>query len=366
MSADAACVAPGQAGTRNRIVTHLRADDTEWNADRDSLHILPLRHLPIETPTLQRARLIKNAHLQGAVEFFQDDTSGSGQLSVDDLCTEFNWDPKQPHPDFVVLKKLSRLPSYDVYSLRILLRHHGIPVNNVQALRLSPEKTRELTAYMTTFTRPLILQVFGEEDLSIQSFEHIIQLFQDPDVKKARQKLQTMANKLGIGIVEIPAFLEDYGDVFMSLSYYRQSLDKITPIITGFLDSLPALRENHQLKMDAGLMLTCRSIESTVNERLAGVSGRFENFDLSTKDMWNNISAERFGKLKELIKGYHTTIGGVLCALTVKMNAWARLFPSPEVGGPVKRAEFIMSQMKPGMERIQRIDDAAPMLAGLG
>ncbi len=34
-------------------------------------------------------------------------------------------------------------------------------------------------------------------------------------------------------------------------------------------------------------------------------------------------------------------------------------------GGPVKRAEFIMSEMKQGIDKVQKIEDSAPMLAEL-
>ena len=35
-------------------------------------------------------------------------------------------------------------------------------------------------------------------------------------------------------------------------------------------------------------------------------------------------------------------------------------------GGPRKRAEFMMSEMKQGMDKIQMIEDSVPMLAALG
>jgi hypothetical protein len=47
------------------------------------------------------------------------------------------------------------------------------------------------------------------------------------------------------------------------------------------------------------------------------------------------------------------------------MNAWARNFPKKTSGGPVKRSEFIMSEMKQGIENIKKSEDNAPMLAGL-
>ena len=106
-------------------------------------------------------------------------------------------------------------------------------------------------------------------------------------------------------------------------------------------------------------------MEPTINELMAAVTGRFENFERGTKHMWDNISAERFRKVEQLIKGYHTTIGGVLCSLSVKMDAWANLFPTPSVGGPGKRAEFMMSEMRQGMDNIQKIEDSAPMLSAL-
>ncbi len=342
-----------------------QAADNVRDVDRDSLHILPLSIIPIKTPALKRARLIKNVRLQSIVEFFGDENTGSGQVEIEDLGGEFGWPEIPTHPDLALLRKLGELPSYDVFSLRIMLRKHGISVNGVEALKLSPTKQSELNEYMTSFSRPLIKEIFGGEDVSIQTFEDVIRLFRDPDLTKARQKLKIMADKLEIGLEDVPVFLEDYGDIFLSLSYYRQCLDQIEPTIDMFLDALDEIRGNWQLKNDQNMMKTCAMMQATINGLMVAITGRFENFDRSTTDMWNNISAERFRKVEELIESYHTTIGGVLCALSVKMDAWAKLFPRKDAGGPVKRAEFIMSEMRQGIDKIQKIEDSAPMLAEL-
>ncbi len=188
------------------------------DVDRDSLHILALSIVPIETPPLKRARLIKNVRLQSIIEFFGDESTGSGQVDIEDLGGEFGWPEIPPHPDLILLRKLADLPSYDVFSLRILLRHHGIAVNGVEALKLSPTKQAELNEYMTSFSRPLIKEIYGGEDVSIQTFEDVIRLFRDPDLKRAREKLKIMSEKLEIGLEDVPKFLEDYGDIFLSLS----------------------------------------------------------------------------------------------------------------------------------------------------
>ena len=333
--------------------------------DRDSLHILPLSILPIETPALQHARMIKNVRLESVVEFFQDANTGSGQMDINSLALEFDWPLSPPNSDLILLQKLALLPSYDIYSLRILLREHGITVNRVDALKLSESKSRELNDYMGAFTHPLIMQIYGSDDISIKKFEDIIALFRDPDIQKAREKLERMADMLEIKLGEIPKFLEDYGDIFLSLSYYRQCLDHVLPTIEEFLEAMDDIRENWQLKNDSNLMKTCTMMQTTINELMAAITGRIENFDRNAKDMWNNISAERFRKVEKLIQSHHTTIGGVLCALTLKMDAWSRLFPDKNVGGPVRRSEFIMSEMKQGIERIQKIEDSAPVLSEL-
>ena len=334
--------------------------------DRDSLHILPLSILPFETNALKRARLIKNVRLNSVIELFKDKDCGSGQIQIEDLPPEFGWSMAEPPPDMVMMRKIGHLPSYDVYSLRISLRELDVTVNDVEALRLSDAMNKELTSYMTDFTRPLIMEIYGGGDVEIKDFSDVIKLFRSPDVKDALEKIRTMSAKLNIKPEEIPRFMEDYGDIFLSLSYYRRCLDAIEPVITEFLEAMDELRDNYQFKTDQNLLQSMDFMESTINELMAAITGRFENFERGTKHMWDNISAERFRKVEQLISGYHTSIGGVLCSLSVKMEAWAKLFPSPSVGGPGKRAEFMMSEMKQGMDKIQMIEDSVPMLAALG
>lgn len=335
------------------------------DADRDSLHILPLASINLKTPSLKRARLIKNAQLNTVVELFDSLDTGSGQMEIAQLGREFNWPEVPPHPDLALLRKLALLPSFDAYSLRILFRENDIPITNEDVLKLSAAKVAELTTYMMSFTRPLIREIYQDADLNVSTFDDVLALFRTPDRKKAHERLDWMAKKLGIEIPEIPKFLEDYGDIFLSFSYYRQCLDSIVPAIDDFLAAMGDFKNNYQLRNDKNLMKTCDFMESTINELMAGITGRFENFDRSTNAMWNNLSAERFQRVRTIIRSYHTTIGGVLCALSVKMNAWAKLFPDRKVGGPVRRAEFIMSEMKQGIDKIQKIEDSAPMLAAL-
>jgi hypothetical protein len=338
---------------------------TSFDEDRDALHILPISLLPVEHALLRRTRMIKNARLDGVVELFNSEGSGSGQFDVKAVAKLLNLQRTPTHPDVALLMKVSSLPSFDAYSLRILLRASGIPISDAAGLSLSPTKVRSLSAYMASFTRPLVAEIFGA-DTSVDHFSDIIGLFRNTNGQTARERLQKMADKLGLEIMAIPNFLEDYGDIFMSLSYYRQCLDEILPNIQSFMDSLSDIRENYQLRQDTNLMATIATVEETINSHMANITGRLESFERATNDMWRDLTADRFRKIETLISSNRVAIAGVLCALSVKMNAWKRQFPRPAVSGPVRRAAFIMSDMREGLDRIRAIEDATvPILSAL-
>ena len=46
------------------------------------------------------------------------------------------------------------------------------------------------------------------------------------------------------------------------------------------------------------------------------------------------------------------------------MDAWARLFPN-KAGGPVRRAEFVMTDMRLGLNKIQKLEASNPIPAAI-
>ncbi len=350
------------SGAALRIGTAAEIPYTD--ADRDALHILPIAILPVRHPALRRAKLVKSSGLESMVEMFNLRESGSGHMTVVAAARALALSETPPDPDLVLLRKVSYLPSFDVYSLRILLRAAGVGIVDDSALCLSRAKMESLNAYMAVFTRPLVAEVFGG-DAAVGGFTDLVGMMRNSPVETVRSRLGLMARKLGLEIEDIPRFLEDYADIFMSLSYYRQCLDSILPLIQDFLATVTELRTGYQTRHDANLMRTLDLVEHTINGLTANVTGRLESFERSTSEMWNGLTSERFRRIETLIKSYHTAIGGVLCALSVKLHAWQRLFPKSSSAGPVRRAEFIMSQMRPGIDTIRTIEDSAPMLSEL-
>jgi hypothetical protein len=329
--------------------------------DRDSLHTLAISILPIRTSIFRRARMVKNSKLESVIEFFSGVGCGRGQLDVRGVAKFLALEQVPPHPDVKLLQTVAGLPSFDVYALRILLRQHKIAIADSSALTLSASKVASLSSYMARFTRPLVAEIFGH-DTEGAEFSSILGLFRADNAESVRVRLATMAQRLGIPVEAIPKFLEDYGDIFMSLSYYRHCLDQLLPQVQSFMDGIAMVRTTRQLSQDVLLMKVVDMIEATINGQLSSITGKIESFERSTNDMWRELSADKFKKIESLISHYHTSIGGALCALSVKMRAWSDQFPNSS-GGVGRRAAFIMSDMRQGIEHIQAAQDDAPLLS---
>jgi len=78
--------------------------------------------------------------------------------------------------------------------------------------------------------------------------------------------------------------------------------------------------------------------------------------------IWENLNGESFRRVRSLIESHHTTFGGVLCGLFLKMVAWENEV-AWECTHPMQRAEFITSQMRSGVNRIKEFEDSAPALS---
>lgn len=189
-------------------------------------------------------------------------------------------------------------------------------------------------------------------------------MFKSPDKGEAIKNLRMIADKLGIGLMDVPLFLEEYGDVFLSLAYYQGALDEIIPRVTGFLDELDEINSNYQVRQMPRFEETCETLQMQFNDITASITGRFESFDRNSKTLWDNINAATFQAMKEMIEAHYVTIGGVLCGLMVKIDSWENKFAKGR-GGPVAKADFIMSEMRMGMNHIYKIEQSAPTLRDL-
>ncbi len=315
------------------------------DVDRDSIHVLPLAILPLQSVGLRRVRLVKNSDLESVVEIFKAQGSGHGQIAIKDLSKNFS---DLEVGDKSILARLAKLTSYDVYCLRVSLRDLGIDVNEDESLKLSQVKQAALQEYMTGFTQRLIIEVFGDDDSDIKEFKDVINLYQSADRGRARIKLEKLATSLDIEIDKVPGFLEDYGDVYLSIAYYKDCLDSVQPAIKDFVQTIDKILQHNHLNQDRSLVALCKRLRKKVLTLSTTAEDRFGVFEDYTNRMWEDIDAEKFKKFKAIVIENHTALGAILCTLSVKMSTWIEKFPATYRGGLVKRAEFIRMFMQRG------------------
>ena len=173
-------------------------------------------------------------------------------------------------------------------------------------------------------------------------------MLKDPDVNKVRTKLAMIANKIHIDLADVPVFLEDYGDIYLSIAYYRNILDKVRGPLEEFSAAMDTIQRDRMLKESAEIVSTAKKIQGRANKMRDVLIDRFDMFTKSTNDMWNDMNADRFGEFKMMVEENHSTLGGLLCKLQVKMNTWNNRFPSRHTAGPNRLADFMMTDMRQG------------------
>ena len=164
-----------------------------------------------------------------------------------------------------------------------------------------------------------------------------------------------MARQLHIEMMAVPAFLENYGDILLSLAFYKQCLDEVTPIVTEFLGTMDVVRANQMLSRQEDLMKICAAVEGEVNELTSTIAQRFQELDQVSRDICNNDPGQGFKDLEANVRKHHHNIGGVLCGLTVKMGIWEEMFPEKESASPSQIADFIKFHMKQGLETMREV-----------
>lgn len=304
---------------------------------------MPLAILPFDSVTLRGMSMVKNHFFESVVQMYKDDRTGAGHIKPGDLRMSVGGISGH---DINIIKHISELHSFDVYSLRIALRKHGINVNDSKYLKLSPTMQADLETYVRPFTARLIRAIYGDE-IDADTTD-VGKLLKDADPHKARHNLKMIASKIQIDLAEVPQFLEDYGDIYLSISYYKNHLDALGPLISEFVEAMNVISANTQLRTSPEIARTASKLVERVGKMQELLYGRFQLFSQSTDDMWNDMNAEKFGAFKCMVEDNYAVIGGVLCKLTVKMDAWHNKFPSHRTAGANRLADYLMTDMRQG------------------
>ena len=155
---------------------------------------------------------------------------------------------------------------------------------------------------------------------------------------------------------EIPKFLDDFADIYLSLAYFQDYVDDLTPKLIEMIEDLQGLQTNRQLRQDPHILNTLNRVGSELNGLLASVTSRFEAFRQHSDRMWDSITAAKFQQIRDHVISSQKTVGGVLCGLGIKLNSWQERFPDADAGGPIARVEMLFSEILPGLDKLAEME----------
>jgi hypothetical protein len=332
------------------------------DADRDAIDKLPLTSAPLTSKTLKSAKLIKNARLETTIELYNDSLTGSLQITPKSISDFMEVTLR----DQDIVNSLAGLYSFDVYSLRANLKRLGVEMTDGDALELSDDMKEKLTVYSMGFVRPLIEKIFEQGTADLNNKDVLQNIFRDSDVARVRQNLKVMSEKTGMPLTDIPKFIEEYSDLFLSVAYYRYSFEGICADIDRCLAWVAAARAHRDVSSSPRTIAQCKQVEmilrflsNSIRERLALFQACFERF-------WADINRDSFRRMRLQIEENHTSMGSVLCGLVVKISLWKKEFPDDIKGSPTTRAKFVVTELEPGLTRLKELENQARKKLGLG
>jgi hypothetical protein len=338
-----------------------KSKDKEAGSDLDALDTLSLSMIPLTSNTLKNARLIKNSRLETSVELYNDPIAGSLQIYPADIAEQILASPR----DQEIVNQLAALHSYDVYSLRASLKKLGIEGVEIESLELSSGMKESLGEISVQFTRPLIEKIFGSGNIDVNDSQALQKMFRDPDVNRVRENLRIMTQNTGIPLADLPEFLREYSEVFLSVAYYKYSFDSIGPELDRFLVWVKVLREHKDISSSPQTAQSCKKVDEAMLFLVGSIRERLAKFQTSFEKFWSDINKDYFLTLRKQIEENHSSMGSVLCGLGVKMRGWSKDFPDNNVGGPQKRAKYVVTDLEPGIEKLKALETEARKKLGM-
>ena len=322
------------------------------NIGRDDLHTLCLDAFDIKFKTLREARLVKNVFLETVVEFKESELASSGPMPLKQLAIEFD-ERDVSREEIKMINNLASLPSFDCYTLKRGIGPMKISLLNDQIFKLSDERVGTLFDLMSRITRPLIQYLYTDDNLRIKDTSGLLSLIQNTEPLKVKDRLDLVASNLEISLNELPNYLQQFGELFLSVSYFESTFREFNPKLDQFLLWAEDGVKNSNLRNDPNAQREFTQTEQKFKELKENLEARFRLLGNITQIDWQDLGASDFKKIQREILSQQANLAIGLCGLAVKMIEWEYQFPSAG-GSPQQCLEFLSAEANAGLDNLLR------------
>jgi hypothetical protein len=286
---------------------------------------LPLNRWQLfDSVNLRGSKIVLASDLNPIIDFFNAEDVGIGGRNAKQTASELHLSDSDERR----LDALLRLRSYDVYSLRAALGSHLAPELFDQLVLPDGEK-RQLEEYTRDYTRALFSLIFEDSGIEVSDRQGMRDLLDGSSREIVQGNVMALAQKFAIKPIDLVNYIAGVGEMLLAIAFYRRAFESSRPALQKFLKEVRSILDNQFLRSrHPELRPSVEKVVSYGARTIKLMDAYFASFNDIGK-IWENITPERFRKIRETVEEQYPTIGTTLCIWQVKMNAWNRRFHRP-------------------------------------
>jgi hypothetical protein len=303
-----------------------------------------------DSTTLKSSRIVLGSDLNPIIDFFNSADVGVGGRDAHQAAAELNLSD----PDRRRLEALLRVRSYDVYTLRAALGNHLSP-ERFEQLMLPEGERRQLEEHTREYTRALFTIIFEDSGIEASNRQAMRDLLEGSTKEIVQRNVMGLAQKFAIKPTELVNYIAGVGEMLLAIAYYRRAFDYTRLDLHTFIREIKTLHEHQfvvtqhpDLPQNTSKILALGARTSKL------LDSYFDSFN-GIGQIWENLTPERFRKIREAIERQYPIIGSTLCIWQVKLDAWNKRFhrTTRRDSSPVQFATFFQERIFPNFEKIQ-------------
>ena len=312
---------------------------------------LPLNKWDLfDSQTLKSTRVILGADLNPIIDFFNSADVGIGGRDAREAAAELSL----PEPDRKRLEALLRVRSYDVYTLRAALGSFLSP-ERFDQLALPESERRQLEEHTKEYTRALFAIIFEDSGIEVSNRQAMRDLLEGSTKELVQRNVMALAQKFAIKPTELVNYIAGVGEMLLAIAYYKRAFEYTRLDLHSFIREIQSLHQHQFVVLQhPDVPQNARKILALAARTTKALDSYFESFNGIGK-IWENLTPERFRRIREAVERQYPIIGSTLCIWQVKLDAWNRRFhrTTRRDASPVQFATFFQERIFPNFERIQ-------------
>jgi hypothetical protein len=144
------------------------------------------------------------------------------------------------------------------------------------------------------------------------SLNDLLHLVMDPNATVARDNLVRLARMSEVELSALPAFIETYTDVLMSLPYFRQCAEDVAPLLGDFLEAADEIATAQGFTQNRTVVTECNDVTYRISLLFGDVNSVIGDFRRRLERLWDNPTADHYRRIETTVLAKRPDISAAL------------------------------------------------------